>query len=251
MFRIRRFLSLLGLALMLYSGSSLLYLLTIEPEQLPPYIRSLFQVVVLDAGHGGKDRGAAGNGLIEKELTLDLVERVGRLLEKNGMTVVMTREDDTYLTLAERVRVGSDQVAPAIFVSIHFNYANNRGASGVETYFFDVNQEVPRELLGDEAPEEPRLSEGERMATSIQLAMVGELGVPDRGVKNRGYFVLRHARIPAVLIEGGFVTNSAEAARLKEPAYRQRLAKAIHAGLLDYREELRRLHYEAMNQERS
>jgi len=250
-FRLRRCLALLGLALMLYSGASLLYLLTVKPDELPPYIGSLFKVVVLDAGHGGKDRGAAGNGLIEKDLTLDVAERVEKLLEKRGMKVVMTRSDDTYLTLAERVRVGADQLAPAIFVSIHFNYAKNRGARGVETFFFDANKEVPRELLGDGAPEQPLLSDGERLANHIQFALVGELQVPDRGAKNRGYFVLRHARIPAVLIEGGFVTNSTEAARLKEPGYRQRLAEAIQEGLLDYREELRRLHYEAMKAKRS
>lgn len=222
--------------MMLYASGALLWLLLIRPEIVPPYFSGLFRAIIVDAGHGGKDRGAAGNGLIEKELTLDVAERVSRQLRDHGLEVVMTRDDDRYLTLAERVRLGADQRVPAIFLSIHFNYAKNRSAEGVETFYHDVNQEVPAEILGEALLEAPKISNSELLAQEMQGALVDALGVPNRGVKNRGFFVLRHSRIPAVLVEGGFVTNPSEAVRLKDPKYRQRLADAIEQGVLDYRQ---------------
>ena len=224
---------------MLYASGSLLWLLLIRPDIVPPYFSGLFRAVVVDAGHGGKDRGAAGNGLIEKELTLDVAERVGRQLREHGLQVVMTRETDDYLSLAERVRVGADQRVPAIFLSIHFNYAKNRSAQGVETFYYNVNEEVPAEILGDALLQAPPMSDSEVFAQEMQRELVDALGVPDRGVKNRGFFVLRHSRIPAVLVEGGFVTNAREAARLNDPKYRQRIADAIEDGVQAYRNVMR------------
>ncbi len=230
---------------MTYAGASLLWLLLIQPEIVPPYIGGLFRAVVIDAGHGGKDRGAAGHGLVEKNLTLDVATRLADRLSRRGLQVVMSREDDTYMSLAERVRVGADQRLPSLFLSLHFNYASHSAASGLETYYFDLNEEIPADLLGEFAADESAITESKRLAAMIQAALVRHTGAIDRGVKNRGFFVLRHARLPAVLIEGGFVTNRDEAALIAQPAYRQRLAEAIEEGLMEYRNELRRLRHAA------
>jgi len=236
----RRFGSLLGLALMLLGGGGLLLLAVYHPTLIPPPLGALFRCIVIDAGHGGSDRGASGNSLTEKTLTLDVAKELKALLRAQGFFVVMTREDDSFPTLAARVRVGAEQTQSAVFISIHFNYANNASASGIETYFYD-----PTPANSGETPTDPVILESERLAANIQLAMIEATEATNRGIKNRGFYVLRNASIPAVLVEGGFVTNPADAALLQVPAYRKRLAKGIHTGLMEYRSEMRRLRRES------
>ena len=237
---------------------------TDEPV-LPPVGSGRYrQGVVLDPGHGGADTGAVAGGLVEKELTLDLARRVAGVLKRRGVPVHLTREEDLYVPLATRVR-RADALPGAIFVSIHFNHAST-AAGGVETFFTARKDPLAPALAAaaDPAGGGSRLwqwvswlggsgegwtagngaaagivepapgGEGQALASRIQTALVGGLSATDRGVKERGLYVTRHVRAPAVLVEGGFLSNPAEAKKLAAPAYRQRLAEAIAVGIVDY-----------------
>jgi N-acetylmuramoyl-L-alanine amidase len=171
-----------------------------------------FQTVVIDAGHGGSDRGGIpGQHLCEKDLTLDVARRLRENLDAAGFKTVMTRSSDATVPLAERVAVANRQ-RDALFVSIHFNAALRHSASGIETYYYapaagPIAARIHRELVTTLPHEE------------------------NRGVKQHRYFVLRKTRIPAVLAECGFLTNGSEGARCLKPAHRQCLADAIAAGI--------------------
>ena len=166
-----------------------------------------FNTVVIDAGHGGHDRGGiSGQRVGEKDLTLDVARRLRDLLQKDGLQTVMTRADDTFIPLPQRSAIANAQ-RDALFVSIHFNSALRSGADGIETYYYNPKAAAV----------------AARVQTGLMKVETGE----NRGVKCRGYYVLRKTRIPAVLAECGFLTNRNEAALCLQPAYRQELASAI------------------------
>lgn len=171
-----------------------------------------FRTVVIDPGHGGRDRGGMpGQYLAEKNLTLDVAQRLRSDLRMAGLRTVMTRSGDRYVPLQKRVDIANAQ-RNAIFISIHFNAAQRRGASGFETYYYK------RSALP--------------LAASVQKRLLRSCpGEENRGIKEKRYFVLRKTRIPAVLAECGFLTNGKEGARCSNPAYRQRLADAIAAAI--------------------
>src|SRR5215831_980031 len=167
--------------------------------------------VVIDAGHGGYDRGGIpGQRVAEKEMTLDVAQRLKNVLAANGYRVVMTRDSDVFVPLGTRTAI-ANQYGNAIFVSIHFNSATRRGADGIETYFYS------RDSLA--------------LASAIHHYVAGGAPSPNRGVRRRGYFVLRRTNIPAVLVECGFLTNPTEASYAQNTSYRQKLAEEIAAGI--------------------
>ena len=167
--------------------------------------------VVVDAGHGGHDRGGIpGQRIAEKEMTLDVAQRLKKILAGNGYPVVMTRENDVFIPLGTRTAI-ANSYRNAIFVSVHFNSAKRVGADGIETYFYDR----------DSLP----------LASAVHHFVAGGAPSPNRGVRRRGYYVLRRARVPAVLVECGFLTNPTEAAYIQKPSYRQKLAEEIAAGI--------------------
>ena len=167
--------------------------------------------VVIDAGHGGYDRGGIpGQRVAEKEMTLDVAQRLKKVLAASGYRVVMTRDSDVFVPLGTRVAI-ANSYANAIFVSVHFNSAKRSGASGIETYFYD------RESLP--------------LASAIHYYVAGGAASSNRNVRRRGYFVLRKNRNPAVLVECGFLTNPSEAALAQSTSYRQKLAEEIAAGV--------------------
>ena len=167
--------------------------------------------VVIDAGHGGYDRGGIpGQTVAEKEMTLDVAQRLKKVLAASGYRVVMTRDSDVFVPLGTRVAI-ANSYADAIFVSVHFNSAKRSGASGIETYFYD------RESLP--------------LASAIHYFVAGGAPSSNRNVRRRGYYVLRKNRNPAVLVECGFLTNPSEAALAQSTAYRQKLAEEIAAGV--------------------
>ncbi len=176
---------------------------------------------MVDAGHGGHDPGAQGNHLEEKQLNLLLAAEIADKLRARGHAVHMTRQDDTFLTLAQRVRAGNE-LGRALFISIHFNKSNNVEASGIETFYHTA------QFLQDSTASADR---SELLAAEVQLAMVHATGAIDRGIKNRGLYVLRNSRHPAILIEGGFVSNAMEAALIGQESYRRKLAQAVVAGV--------------------
>ncbi len=167
--------------------------------------------VVIDAGHGGYDRGGIpGQMVAEKEMTLDVAQRLKKALATSGYRVVMTRDSDVFVTLGTRVAI-ANAYGNAIFVSIHFNSAKRSGAGGIETYFYN------RESLP--------------LASAIHYFVAGGAPSSNRNVRRRGYYVLRKTNIPAVLVECGFLTNPTEAAYAQTASYRQKLAEEIAAGV--------------------
>lgn len=171
-----------------------------------------FTTVVLDAGHGGHDRGGIpGQRSSEKALALDVTLRVNAILKARGMRTVLTRSSDVFVPLPQRVAIANRQ-RNAVFVSIHFNSARREGAHGIETYYYS--------------------SKSRRLAQRIHTRMLRVGPTEDRRVRQRGFYVLRKNRLPAVLLECGFLTNRMEAARFAQPAYRQRMAEAIAAGIM-------------------
>jgi N-acetylmuramoyl-L-alanine amidase len=167
--------------------------------------------VVIDAGHGGHDRGGIpGQRIAEKDMNLDVALRLRNILSANGYNVVMTRSTDVFVPLGGRVAI-ANSYRNAIFVCIHFNATGRRGASGIETYFYS------RESLP--------------LASAIHYYVVGGAPSDNRGVRRRGYYVLRKTSIPAVLVECGFLTNPTEAAYAQSASYRQKLAEEIAAGI--------------------
>ncbi len=212
---------------------------TIEPTLRPTMISNLrpFRTVVLDPGHGGKDLGANSHVGEEKNYTLDVCLRIKPLLERHGLRVILTRPDDTFLPLEERAD-DANAAGDAVFVSLHFNSATDGGqAKGFEVYAItpqgaastddhatslDQFEGVP----GNEF-DEASLA----LATCVQHSLLGHLPQIDRGVRRARFAVLRLTRAPAVLIEGGYLTNERESLVINDPAWRERLAESIAQGV--------------------
>ena len=221
------------------------------------------RMIVLDAGHGGHDSGATGpTGLAEKDLVLDVTRRVAKLVEAElGVRVLLTRSDDTFITLRDRTSIANRERAD-LFVSIHGNAHRQIDSAGVETYFLSseatdsgarqaaavensvVQLESPaaargradiiKAILWDLAQSEFQ-AESSRLAEIVQDSMTRSLHIPNRGVKQAGFYVLGGAAMPAILVEIGFVTNPREERRLRESKYRDDIARAIFAGLAEYK----------------
>jgi N-acetylmuramoyl-L-alanine amidase len=171
-----------------------------------------FDTVVLDAGHGGHDPGAKSpRGSHEKTLALDTSRRVARILRANGLRVIETRTADYFVTLDKRVQV-SNRSRGSVFVSLHYNWARRKGAAGVETFYCG--------------------SRSSRLAANIQREILQPYRATNRGVKLRGFYVLKNNRRPAVLVELGFISNPAENATIQKPHIRQKLAEAVARGIL-------------------
>jgi N-acetylmuramoyl-L-alanine amidase len=196
--------------------------------------------VVIDPGHGGIDDGTKYFGLAEKDVTLDVAERLERLLKTARVATVLTRRDNVYVSLPARAEI-ANKLAQAnqnvIFVSIHFNQSAVESVDGIETYYAD--QKLP--LAADwtwigffNHPEYQALDRGENLAADMQSAMVSQMQLTNRGVKSRSLYVVRHTLMPAVLVEGAFLSNKVENQLLRNDGYRQRIAEGLEAGILDY-----------------
>lgn len=221
------------------------------------------RVVVLDPGHGGAEEGARGpTGLLEKDVVLDIARRLKTLIERDGTTVVLTRDEDRLLPLDERTAVANQNRAE-LFVSIHLNSAPMRSAFGAETYFLspDATDDEARTLAAlenrayatDEAAPPPPagdglelilwdlaqnryLAESGRLAEEVQREMNLLVGTRDRGVRQAPFTVLMGATMPAILVEVGFVSNPEEEGKLKDGAYRDRIAEALHRAVSTFRQ---------------
>ncbi len=170
-----------------------------------------FTTVVLDAGHGGHDNGATRKGLMEKNLTLDVVKRLDGKLRDNGFQTVTTRRSDVFIPLDDRARISNRQ-QNAIFVSIHFNDCNNKKANGFETFYHDT--------------------EAKQIARNIETSLVRTCAFADRGIKTARFRVLVKNENPAVLVECGFLSNPKENATIAQPETRERIADAVCKGIL-------------------
>ncbi len=202
-------------------------------EEQFPAVDGRLPTIVIDAGHGGHDSGALGNGLCEKALTLDTALRLERQLRKRGFAVVLTRRDDRFLELFDRSQV-ANELPRALFVSVHFNDNTTSSGDGVETFYAARKAGWLPASTGAESPEAMACA---TFAQSVQASLVSALGVTDRGAKPRQLAVVRYARCPAVLVEGGFINNPAEARRLALPEYREIIATAIANGVVAYQQQ--------------
>ena len=218
--------------------------------------------IVIDAGHGGGSVGTrTPGGLLEKEVTLDVAERLRHLLTENGaFEVLMTRDEDRAVALSERVAF-ANRVDADVFVSIHVNWIENRGARGVETYYLgptndpfltrlaaaenrdsgysmsDLRQLLDRIYAG------VRQDKSRKLAETVQSALFKSLGrvnpkIENRGVKAAPFIVLLSTQMPAILAEVSCLSNEEEASLLAKPFYRQYIAEALAAGLRSYAESV-------------
>ncbi len=215
----------------------------IEPRLRPEMITGVqpFTTVVLDPGHGGHDRGAISKFGFEKDFALDVALRARALLEKQGYKVVMTRSTDVFIPLEQRPAVANN-IAGSIFVSIHFNSSN----SNTDARGFEIFSMAPRgaPATNDSRPSERDLREepgnsaelpSSALAASVFHALLGNVPMIDRGLKHARFAVLRLSTVPAVLVECGFVSNSAESTLISSAAWRSHVAEAIIDGVENYR----------------
>jgi N-acetylmuramoyl-L-alanine amidase len=209
--------------------------------------------LVLDAGHGGWDLGTVGRkGLMEKDLVLDIVGRLGKLLQNRlGAEIIYTREDDTYLPLEKRTEIAN--VAQAdMFVSVHANYSNDSSARGAETYYTNTYSSVKARTAEADSDASAtdninwnnvdireKVRQSRRFAVAVQQALHRALatqipGMRNRGVKKATYVVLTGTSMPAILAEVSFVSSPADEDILKSTKYRQNIAEGLYKGIAQY-----------------
>ena len=169
--------------------------------------------MVIDPGHGGYDSGAQNGAVLEKHLALDVSRRLARYLNRRGIKTTYTR-GTKFVSLDRRVAI-ANQYTDAVFVSIHFNSAANRGATGVETFYYTPQSEL--------------------LAHLVQTNIIHKTRRVNRGVKHRNFRVIRGPRGPAILVEGGFLSNNRECKRCVDKVHRQKLAEAIGHALVRFR----------------
>ena len=203
----------------------------VDPVVRPSYIRKpiLFDTVVLDAGHGAHDTGAKGPYGREKDYALDMVLRLEKELQTRGFKTLLTRREDVFLTLGQRVEIANRE-KNAIFISMHFNSSGAKTANGIETYALapqgtsstDGSSPWNSLLTGN-----VRDAENIALATAVHAHVISELKSVDRGIKRARFNVLRGINKPAILFEGGFVTSPSEGKLINDPEHRQRIAVSI------------------------
>lgn len=224
-------------------------------------------VVVLDAGHGGHDSGNLGSGYKEKDIALNIVKEVGKVLEKNSdIKVIYTRKKDVFVTLRGRAKIANDADAD-LFVSVHCN-AHNSSANGTETFvlglhanqrnfeiakkeneviFLEADYEQhyegfdpksPESLIGLTLIQEVYLDESIRLARQIEDNFKGQQKRKSRGVKQAGFWVLHNTYMPSVLVETGFLTYKKEGAYLNSKNGQSKMSKSISDAILEYKKQL-------------
>ncbi len=207
----------------LNEDASALNVLFIDKSEL----QSREPLVILDAGHGGSDPGASGNGLREKDINLAVALEVGRILTDDGIRVAYTRNGDSFVGLGDRPNIANMYNA-AVFVSIHCNSNTSSSPSGTETHVYyplsDPNLYMQKE-------------ERYNLALRIQQEMIAALGLNDRGVKQSNFQVLRETNMPSALVEMAFLSNSSDAAVLAQGSVQKQAARAIARGINDYIED--------------
>jgi N-acetylmuramoyl-L-alanine amidase len=181
---------------------------------------ALKPLIVLDAGHGGTDEGAKVNAFMEKKLSLTATILVKKHLEEMGYRVIMTRSRDVYLPLPRRVSI-ANKTKGSLFVSVHFNSSPSTEAQGIEIFYFDS-----KELW--------RTRASKRLANCILGRIISQTDAHSRGIKQGNFHVIRETDMPAVLVEGGFMTNREERGKLREREYLDKLAVGIALGIDKY-----------------
>lgn len=223
------------------------------------------KLIVIDAGHGGRDPGAVGKSKTrEKDVTLPMAKKLAAALRKAlGCKVLLTRSDDRYMNLHSRTAY-ANKVGADLFISLHANASTNRNAYGLETYYLNLSKnnqaaEVAARENGTSLEEvsnleailfdlmaNAKINESSRLAAEIQQAMIQHLKpkfslIKDLGVRQGPFHVLLGATMPSVLVETAFISNGREEKRLKSRPYQERVAQAIVKGVVKYNETIERM----------
>ncbi len=177
-------------------------------------------LIVIDPGHGGFDLGASSHSVIEKILCLSTGLLVKKHLNALGYRVVLTRTRDVFISLKRRTDI-ANSVRGKLFLSIHYNAAKSASASGIEVYYYKSKDAL-------------RARESKKLATTVLGRMLQQTGALSRGVKQGNFHVIRETNMPAILIEGGFITHSQERQKVSDGSYREKLARAIADGVDRY-----------------
>ena len=202
------------LGLLLMAGSFVWLQLTAVPRSArgdphePAQPASFFALVVIDPGHGGQDPGTTKTGLVEKELTLDLAQRLERLLQERGLATLLTRGDDSYVSLRDRAAIANAQ-EECVFVSLHFDDAGRPAATGIETFYAAHPVSFPERVASwlpflQRTSSEPPNIESQSLANFIQESLVAYTQAVNRGTRPEQFFVIANVRHPAVLVEVAF-----------------------------------------------
>ncbi len=173
-----------------------------------------FRTVIIDPGHGGHDKGGQWGRVYEKHLALDTSVRLESHLKKMGFNTVLTRRSDYFVSLPGRMAVANKH-RNAIFISIHYNYTWKQNVSGLETFYHS--------------------QQSAKLARDVHRGMMNRVNVVDRGVKYARYYVIRNCDLPAILVEGGFVSNANERSRMKTAWFRDGVARGIADGVQNFR----------------
>lgn len=225
----------------------------LDPESLTREFGLMAKTIVIDPGHGGKDPGALGDGVIqEKGIVLSISKRLKEILTAKGYRVLMTRETNRFIPLKERTQFATRHKAD-LFLSVHANASESPQANGIETYYLDVSstdkaseqiaarenansgysiQELESLLQG--ILRESKSEDSRRLAEHVQRKLVHTTGAVDRGVKHARFVVLIGTKVPAILIETGFVSNATERRKLVTTAYQSKIAAAIAEGVDEF-----------------
>ncbi len=232
-------------------------------SDLPAQLGLDVKRIVIDPGHGGKDRGATGTkGSYEKDIVLSIARNLKKQIEKEtDIEVILTRSDDRFLTLEERTAIANTQKAD-LFISLHTNAHPNPNYHGLETYYlnFAGNQEAARVAAMENATSalkisdlegilqglmlNTRLNESSRLAQTVHNNLISQLcptfpEIQDRGVKQAPFYVLLGAEMPSILLEVGFISNKREEKRLKDHRFQEHLAVAISRGIQNYIQQMK------------
>jgi N-acetylmuramoyl-L-alanine amidase/putative methionine-R-sulfoxide reductase with GAF domain len=226
---------------------------TKEDLQLRAHVPKLR--IAVDAGHGGWDLGTVGRrGLLEKDLVLEVAQRLGKLLESRlGAEIIYTRQDDNYIPLDERAGI-ANQAQADLFVSVHANYSDLPSARGVETYYTNffsapnakdvdtrasANGKPAAAVMLTPAELHEKIEQSRRLADSVQRSLYGTLaarnpGLRDRGVKEASFVVLTETSMPGILAEVSFVSSPTDEQKLRSDGYREQIAEALYKGIARY-----------------
>ncbi|MGM0609499.1 MAG: N-acetylmuramoyl-L-alanine amidase [Thermodesulfobacteriota bacterium] len=218
------------------------------------------ETIMLDPGHGGKDPGAVSAGIMEKDLNLKISRILGKILEKKGFRVIYTRTDDTFIPLEERTAMANSQKAD-LFISIHCNAHNSHRIRGFEVYYLNLakSKDAVRVAARENSISEKKISDLQYILTDLMLNskinesrdLAGSVhksalksgrqlysGLNDHGVREAPFYVLMGAKMPAILVELGYITNSQDRARLTSKKFLTRMANGLVQGILDYKKEV-------------
>lgn len=197
---------------------------TANIKQLSHFQEEPRPLVIIDAGHGGLDLGAKAKApyIEEKRVALTTALLVRKYLSQLGYQVILTRSTDVFIPLYRRVHLANHSPRSHLFVSIHYNASSNLQARGIEVFYCDCKKD------------RIRAKESKKLAQSILQQMANKTHSPSRGIKKGNFYVIRESKVPAVLIEGGFISNAQERKKLKDSKYLSELAKAVAQGIDKY-----------------